>query len=206
MSPNPRNRFSCQAAAARGRRIAAILMLATIAGWGPPSASAQDTPHLSARQGVPAAGRGTAPPKFDQRPDAALKGITALGVVVEDLSAQAAACGLNQGTLETGVSTHLSDAGFRVRRNSDEDTYVYVDVITASVSSGLCVSRYDVFLYTQTTATLSYHETPVLVQVSLFHKGGIAGGAPAAHAESVVRGVLDYVDQLASRVRAANQP
>ena len=97
---------------------------------------------------------------------------------MEDLSPQAAACGLKQDTLETAVSKSLSDAGLRVRRNSDEDTYVYVDVLTTSLSTGLCVSRYDVFLYSHTTAKLSYQHTPALVQVSLLHKGGIAGGAP----------------------------
>jgi hypothetical protein len=40
-----------------------------------------------------------------------------LGVVVEDLSPQAAACGLNQGTIETAVMKSLSDAGLKVLRN-----------------------------------------------------------------------------------------
>jgi hypothetical protein len=139
------------------------------------------------------------------QPDAELKGLTKLGIVVEDLSPQAAACGLNQGALETAVSKRLSDAGFTVRRNSDEDTYVYVNVITTSLSTGLCVSRYDVFLYTHTTAKLAYQTTPVLVQVSLLHKGGLAGGAAAAHAEAVLRGVQEYVDQFSIRIRDANK-
>jgi hypothetical protein len=142
---------------------------------------------------------------FNQQRDAELKGLTKLGVVVEELSPQAAACGLNQGTIETAVSKRLADAGFRILRNSDEDTYVYVNVITTSLSSGLCISRYDAFLYTHTTARLSYQETPVLVQVSLLHKGGIAGGASAAHAEGVLRGVQEYVDQFATRIRDANK-
>lgn len=142
---------------------------------------------------------------FNQQPGAELKGLTRLGVVVEDLSPQAAACGLKQDTLETAVSKRLSDAGFRVQRNSDEDTYVYVNVITTSLSAGLCVSRYDAFLYTHTTAKLSYQETPVLVQVSLLHKGGLAGGAPAAHAEGVLRGVQEFVDQFSTRIRDANK-
>lgn len=142
---------------------------------------------------------------FNQKPGAELKGLTKLGIVVEDLSPQAAACGLSQGTLEAAVSKRLSDAGFKVLRNSDEDTYVYVNVITTSLSTGLCVSRYDAFLYTHTTAKLSYQETPVLVEVSLLHKGGIAGGASAAHAEGVLRGVQEYVDQFATRIRDANK-
>jgi hypothetical protein len=121
------------------------------------------------------------------------------------LSSQAAACGLSQAPIEAVASKSLSDAGFKVRRNSDEDTYVYVHIITTSVSPALCVSRYDVFLSTHTTATLSYQATPVLVQVSLLRKGGIAGGAPGTHAEIVVRNVKQYVDELATRIRDANR-
>jgi hypothetical protein len=154
---------------------------------------------------VPSSADRFPPQKFDQQPDAELKGLTKLGIVVEELSPQAAACGLSHGTLETAVSKRLSDAGFKVARNSDEDTYIYVNVITTSLSTGLCVSRYDAFLYTHTTARLSYHDTPVLVQVSLLHKGGITGGVPAAHAEGVLRGLQEYVDQFSTRVHDANK-
>jgi hypothetical protein len=140
-----------------------------------------------------------------QRPDAEFKGLMKLGVVVEGLSPQAATCGLAQEAFETAVSKSLSDAGLTVRRNSDEDTYVYVNVITATLPSGGCVSRYDAYLYTHTTATLSYQTTPVLVQVSLLHQGGIAAGAPAVHAEGVLRAVKQYVDQFATRIRDANK-
>ena len=77
--------------------------------------------------------------------------------------------------------------------------------MTTSVSTGLCVSRYDAFLYTHATAKLSYHDSPVLVQVSLLHKGGMTGGAPAAHAEAVLRGLQEYVDQFLNRLRDANK-
>ena len=140
-----------------------------------------------------------------QRPDEEFKGLTKLGVVVEGLSSQAAACGLAQDAIETMVAKSLTDAGLTVRRNSDEDTYVYVNIITASVPSGLCISRYDAFLYTHTTATLSYQSTPVLVQVSLLHQGGITAGAPTVHADGVVRAVKQYVDRFAARIRDANK-
>jgi hypothetical protein len=103
------------------------------------------------------------------------------------------------------VSKRLTDAGFTVLGRSDEDTYLYVNIITTSVSTGLCVSRYDAFLYSHATARLSYQEKPVLVQVSLLHKGGIAGGASTAHAEGVLRGVQESVDQFSTRIRDANK-
>ena len=57
------------------------------------------------------------------------------------MSPQAAACGLNRGPLETALQKQLTDAGFRVLRNSDEDTYLYINVITTTVPSGLCFKR-----------------------------------------------------------------
>jgi hypothetical protein len=142
---------------------------------------------------------------YDRRPDAQLKGLTKLGVVVEGLSATAEACGLKQDALESLVAKRLSGAGFPVTRNTDDDTYLYVNIMTASMASGLCVTRYDAYLYTHTTAKLEYHDTPVLVDVSLLHKGSIAAGNAAAHTDSVMRGVQEFVDQFTSRIRDANK-
>ncbi len=80
-----------------------------------------------------------------------------------------------------------------------------VNVITGSVSPGSCVSRFDVTVYTHTTARLSYQPSPVLVQVSLLHRGGISGGASAGHAATVIKGVSDYVDEFIARIKAANK-
>jgi hypothetical protein len=142
---------------------------------------------------------------LNQQPDAALKGLTKLGIVVEELTPQAAGCGLQHDAIETMVSKRLSDAGFTIVRYSDEETYIYVNVVTTSTSNGLCFSRYDVDVNTNTTAKLSYGASPVPVQVTLLHRGGIAGGAAAAHGDSVRRGVQDYVDQFSARIRAANR-
>jgi hypothetical protein len=158
----------------------------------------------SAGGGTPA---GSAPAKesFDQRPGAELRGLTDIGIVVESLSGQATACGLNHDAIETALARKLSDAGFTVKRNSDEDTYVYVNVMTSSVATGVCVSRYDAFLYTQGTAKLSYHDQPVLVQVSLMHRGGIGTSAPSAHPAAVTRGLEGFIDLFVTQIRDANK-
>lgn len=124
---------------------------------------------------------------------------------MEGLSAQATSCGLRQDALEQAVIAPLSAAGLTVARNTDEDTYVYVNVMTATLASGLCISRYDAYLYSHTTASLQYRRVPVLVDVSLAHKGSLAAGAAASHAEAVVKGVQEYVGQFATRIRAANK-
>ena len=99
----------------------------------------------------------------------------------------------------------LKSAGFTVLMNTDEDSYVYVNVITGSLSTGSCVSRFDVTVYTHTTARLTYQPSPVLVQVSLLHKGGISGGASAGHAATVVKTVSEYLDEFITRIKAANK-
>lgn len=152
---------------------------------------------------APAAPQAAPAPKPDLTPGAELRGLTKLGVVVEGLGSQAVACGLAQDALDKAVSKSLSDAGLQIARNSDEDTYLYVNVMAAT-AGGTCVSRYDVTLYTHTTATLPYTARAVLVQVELLHKSGMAGGAPAANAQAVVRGVKEAVDQFVARIREVN--
>jgi hypothetical protein len=150
-------------------------------------------------------GAGAPAAAINQRPDAALMGLRQLGVVIEDLSAQAAACGLKQDALQAMVTTRLTDAGLKVLRYSDEETYIYVNVVTTSASNGLCVSRYDVDVYANTPGRLSYGKDPVLLQAQLLHKGGLTGSAAAAHGDSVMKGVQAYVDEFVSRIRNANK-
>ncbi len=142
---------------------------------------------------------------FDERPGAELRGLSSLGILVEDLSTQARACGLDHDAIEAALGKRLSDGGFTVRRNSDEDTYLYVNVMTNTLSNGTCVSRYDVFLYTHATAKLSYGTRAALVQVSLMHRGGIGAGAPMSHSAAVVHGLEGYVDLVINQIHQANR-
>jgi hypothetical protein len=166
---------------------------------------------------APAAPRGATPPPgtfpassapastaTDQRPDAPLKGLTRLGVVLEGIGADAAKCGLKQESVEAAVTKRLTDAGFRVVRDSDDESYLYVNINTVTASAGLCVSRYDVTLYSHAAAKLEHTVAPVLLQVELLHKGGLAGAGPAQHADGVLKNVLEYVDQFTTRIRNAN--
>jgi hypothetical protein len=169
------------------------------AAGGVPAVPSSDVPRAAAASDA-------APPQtFNQQPDAELKGLTRLGIVIEGLGAQAASCGLTEAALEAAVTGKLKNAGFTVVTKTDEDSYVYVNVITGSLSTGSCVSRFDVNFYTHTTARLSYQPSPVLVQVSLLHRGGMNAGAAAGHAAAVVKGVSDYLDEFIARINAANK-
>ena len=165
------------------------------------TATVTSRPGAAAPASPPSQARET----FDARPGAELRGLANLGILVEDLSAQAVACGLNHDAIETALSQRLTTAGFAVRRNSDEDTYLYVNVMTTTMPNGTCVSRYDAFLYTHATANLSYRDQPVLVQVSLMHRGGIGSSAATAHGTAVVRALESYVDLMVTQVRDANK-
>jgi hypothetical protein len=142
---------------------------------------------------------------IDQRPDAPLRGLGRLGLVIEGVDAEAAKCGLKPDALEPAVSKRLTDAGFRVLRDTDDETYLYVNVNAVTASAGLCVTRYDVTLYSHAAAPLAHTSAPVDLQVELLHKGGLAGGAPAQNGEAVTKNVLDYVDQFATRIKNANK-
>jgi hypothetical protein len=156
------------------------------------------------RPAVPRPSDAAAPDSFDATPGAELRGLKTLGILVEDFSAQATGCGLNHDAVEAALSKRLSDGGFTVRRNSDEDTYVYVNVMTTTLS-GTCVTRYDAFLYTHATANLSYRDRPVLVQVSLMHRGGMGSSAAMSHAAAVTRGLEDFVGLFVTQIRDANK-
>jgi hypothetical protein len=174
-------------------------------GTSTPTATPAATPSSTASSTVPAVPGQAAPDTFDQRPGAELRGLTTLGILVETLSPQAIACGLAQNTIEDALAKRLTSGGFTVRRNSDDDTYVYVNIMTTSLPSGMCASRYDTFLYTHATAKLSYRDQPVLVQVSLMHRGGIGTSVPTAHSAAVVRGLEGYIDLFVTQVHDANK-
>jgi hypothetical protein len=173
-----------------------------LAAPGPAATPAAPAPRPA---GMPSSGARGATQDYDRQPEAQFKGLNSLGVVVEGLGTQATTCGLRQEAIESAVVKQLSGAGLKVALNADEDTYLYVNVMTATLGNGICLSRYDATLYTHTTAALGYHPTPVLVEVSLMHKGSLAAGASTAHAESVMRGLQDYVGQFTTRIRDANK-
>lgn len=147
----------------------------------------------------------TASDPFDQRPGAEFKGLKTLGLLVEDLGPEAASCGLKHDTIEEALSKRLTAGGLTVRKNSDDDTYVYVNIITTAEPSGNCVSRYDAFLYSHATAKLTFHDQPVLVQVSLLHRGGIGISISGAHATAVARGLEGYIDLFVTQIRDSNK-
>jgi hypothetical protein len=144
-------------------------------------------------------------PALAQRPDAELRGITTVGVLVEPLGPAAVTCGFTGPMLEQSLAKMLADAGLKVVPHKDEATYVDLRVETLNVQPGVCVSRFDTTLFTTTTAKLSYQSQPVPVRVSLLHKAGLSGGGASGHAANVLRMVRQQVDEFTARIKAASR-
>lgn len=138
-------------------------------------------------------------------PGSELRGLTTIGTQVEDLSAQARACGLDQEKIRTSVAKTLADAGFKAQPYGNEESYVLVSVVTSRLQDGTCVSRYDASLVAQADATLPYLKGVVQVDVPLLRQGGIAGGSPAAHASAVMDALAKMVNSFVTQIRAANK-
>ena len=174
----------------------------------PASTSTASRPPSGGQPAAPGAGAPPAPgapPAVMPRAGSEFTGLARIGIVVEDLGQLAIGCGLTKDALEAAASKPFTDAGLKIARNSDEDTYVHVTLMTSTLPNGMCISRYDWSIYAMTDATLSYQNRPLLVQVLLAHKGGLTGSMPAGHPADVIRGITDGLTQIAGIIRDANR-
>ena len=182
-------------------------------------AGAHERPILSgaaASPAVPSAAASTSPVVPDAAtpsarppllpPGSELRGLTTIGTVVEDLSAQGKACGLDQEKIKTSIARILADAGFKTEPFGNEETYVFLSVVTSRLPDGLCVSRYDASLVTQANATFPYLKGMVAVPVQLLHEGGMTGGSPASHASAVMDALVKSAGRFVSQIRTAAVP
>jgi hypothetical protein len=165
---------------------------------------------LAAPPSAPSASAAPSGTAFSERPPvlppgSELRGLTTIGTVVDDLTSQAAACGLDKSKIKTSIAKILADAGFRTEPYGNEETYVYVSVVTSKLSDGLCVSRYDATLESQADATLPYLKGLVSLQVQLLHDGGMTGGSASQHASGVMDALTKSVNGFIEQIRAANK-
>ena len=167
-----------------------------------PASPAAPSASASPPSGVPASAPASARPPV-LPPGSELRGVTTIGTVVEELSAQGKACGLDQEKIKTSIARILADAGFKTERFGNEDTYMLLSVVTSRLPDGTCVSRYDASLVTQADATLPYLKGLVAVPVQLLHEGGMAGGSPASHASAVMDALVKSANRFVSQIRAA---
>ena len=156
--------------------------------------------------GAPRTGAGVPPAKPAlPRAGSEFTGLSRIGIVVEELSTQSAGCGLKREEVEAAVAKPFADAGVKAIRNGDEDTYLYVNIMTSTLPTGMCISRWDWSISSTTDATLSYQHSPLLAQVLLARKGGLSGSMPPTHAADLMKGMSDGLTQIATIIRDANK-
>jgi hypothetical protein len=134
-----------------------------------------------------------------------LHGLTTIATEVDELTSQAAACGLDQTKIKTSIARILSDAGFKTQPYHDEESYILVNVVTSKLPDGMCVSRYDASLVVQGDATFPYLKGLVSIPVQLLHDGGMTGGSAASHGSAVMDALAKSVNAFVSQIRAANK-
>ena len=169
-----------------------------------PSAGAAPAAPAAPATAPPAAAAPPARPPL-LPPGSELRGITVIGTQVEDLTPQAAACGLDQAKIKGAVAKILADAGFKTQPFGNEESYVLVGVVTSKLPDGMCVSRYDASLVAQADATLPYLKGTVMLEVPLLREGGMAGGPPAQHAAGVMEALAKSVNGFVAQIRAAGK-
>jgi len=169
----------------------------------PPSTPAGERPPEPA---IPDATLPSAGPRAGVLPPGSeLKGLSTIAVEVEDLSAQATACGLDQGKIKSSVSQILADAGYKAPIGR-EDAYVLVSIATSKLPDGACVSRYDASVVSHADATFPYLKgTVAAVEIQLLHEGGMTGGSPSAHASAVMDALTKSVNHFVAQIRAAGR-
>ena len=172
--------------------------------YGPPGPQTPVTATVAAPNGgLPGAGSPAKP--VLPRAGSEFTGLSRIGIVVEELSTQSVGCGLKREEVEASVAKPFADAGVKAIRNGDEDTYLYVNIMTSTLPTGMCISRWDWSISSTTDATLSYQRSPLLAQVLLARKGGLSGSMPPTHAADLLRGMSDGLTQIATIIRDANK-
>jgi hypothetical protein len=176
--------------------------------YGPPGPQAPVTTTAAASGSAPGperAGAGSPAKPVLPRAGSEFTGLSRIGIVVEELSTQSVGCGLKRDEVEAFVAKPFADVGVRAIRNGDEDTYLYVNIMTSTLPTGMCISRWDWSISSTTDATLSYQRSPLLAQVLLARKGGLSGSMPPTHAADLLRGMSDGLTQIATIIRDANR-
>jgi len=135
-----------------------------------------------------------------------LAGLSALEIVVEDLDAQEAACGISQANLESTAARALATGNVRVEPlESDTIAFLYLNVVALHIESqGVCVAAVDVSVRTFARgAMMSHSTTPQTVTALLWQRTGIFSGPRGEFGSQIDAAIRISVNQFAALVKEA---
>lgn len=153
-------------------------------------------------------------PAAAQTRDQSLKDISKVSIVVEDVAAGAAACGVRQGDLRDAFANRLSGSPLTVVDQiaaKDDPAVVTLYIKSAvmpldipGVPTGPCVTHFTIKLYGYQKVVLAASRRETFGSVELWEKGGMLATAREAHGKAVYDGIAEKASELAAAWRADN--
>jgi hypothetical protein len=134
----------------------------------------------------------------------ALKGLTALKVVVEDPGPDGPKCNVYREALELAAARPLLDGKLRV--DPDAKAWMYVALAVIDDGTG-CAAAVTVSARTVAMATFMPHRptAQTTVEVLLWDTGKVMSGTKPRFGERVATAVRELVDRFVTKVNLANQ-
>lgn len=136
----------------------------------------------------------------------ALKDISKLSIVVEDIAGNAATCGVRQGDLNDAFVNHFRDAPLSIvdSATAKDDPEVVTLYIKASVMpldipglpAGPCITHLNVKLYNYQKVVLAASRRETFGSVELWEKGAMVATDRANHGKAVYDSVAEKASEL----------
>jgi hypothetical protein len=145
-----------------------------------------------------------------RREQAPLKGISAVTITVQELSDDAARCGITADAIRSAASRPFADAGLRVLDSLDRGPRVSVQV-SVLAPPGLCIANINADLQEEIAGALAHKQTPggmkvidAPLTVQLLRDGTFAAGLAADFAQRIQASVRSLADTFAAKIKQAN--
>jgi hypothetical protein len=144
----------------------------------------------------------------------ALKEISKVSIVVEDIAGNAAACGVRQTDLRDAFANHIKDVPLSIidQATAKDDAEVVTVYIKASVMpldipgmpAGPCVTHLGVKLYDYQKVVLAASRRETFGSVELWEKGAMVATDREQHSKAVYDSVAEKAANLAAAWKADN--
>lgn len=145
-------------------------------------------------------------PVSAQTRDQALKEISKISIVVEDVASNAAACGVRQSDLHDAFVNRFRDAPLSIvdqatAKNDPEVVTLYIKgsvmpLDIPGLSAGPCVTHLNVKLYNYQKVVLAASRRETFGSVELWEKGAMVATDRASHGKAVYDSVAEKASDL----------
>ncbi len=142
---------------------------------------------------------------------APLRGVTAVAIKVQDLSDDAARCGITADAIRSAAAHAFVDAGVRVLDDGSTGPRVSIQVSVLAPTPTLCIANINADLLEEAPGALPHKQnggdTKVVdaaLTVQLLRDGTFAAGLTADFAQRIQSSVRALADAFATKIKQAN--